>query len=748
MHGNSLPQLGKNPIKEVIAELAVDEKVCLVTGLGMEMPGLPPSFQAPVVGTSESARVPGAAGSTYAVPRLGIPSMVLADGPAGVRISPQRKNDSNSSYYCTAFPIATLLASSWDIKLVEQVGRAMGLEAKEYGVDILLAPALNIHRIPLGGRNFEYYSEDPLVSGKMAAAMVKGVQSQGVGASVKHYVANNHEWNRNTINVVADQRAMREIYLRGFEIAVKEGKPWTVMSSYNKLNGTYTSERNDLLHEILRDQWGFAGFVMTDWFGGRNAVAQLVAGNDLLMPGTARQQEILLEALKDEKLDESVLDKVIENILGTLQKCPVFSGYQYSDNPDLKGNAHIARTAAAEGMVLLQNHHGALPLAGKIRLGVFGNSSYEMVTGGTGSGDVNKAYSVSLLQGLDEAGFSIHGELEKSYPGYISAETAKLPPRQPFTVPARIPERSLPDDEINQIALDTDVALITLGRNSGEFADREIADDFDLSQAERQLLVSVADAYHRAGKKVVVILNIGGVVETASWRDHVDAILLAWQPGQESGYAIVDVLSGNVNPSGKLATTFAISVDDYPSAQNFPGVVLEEAEPNDFTAVLAAKAAEVVYEDSIWVGYRAFNTRKVETAFPFGHGLSYTRFSYGDLRLSSGEFIDELTASVTVTNTGKVAGREVVQLYISAPPGTLVKPASELRAFGKTRLLRPQESQTLSFVITTVDLASFDPVDTMWIADVGEYTIEIGASSIDIRKTEHFQKTEASRIPV
>ena len=732
----------------MIAALTVDEKVSLVTGTGMEMPGLPSSFQAPVVGMSENARVPGAAGATFAVPRLGIPSMVLADGPAGLRILPHRKDDTPGSFYCTAFPIATLLASSWDVELVEQVGCAMGAEAKEYGVDILLAPALNIHRIPLGGRNFEYYSEDPLVSGKMAAALVRGVQSEGVGTSIKHYVANNHEWNRDTIDVIADQRALREIYLKGFEIAVKESRPWTVMSSYNKLNGTYTSERSDLLSEILRDQWGFEGLVMTDWFGGRNAVAQLVAGNDLLMPGTARQQEKLLEAIKAEKLDAAVLDRNIENILNVLLKSLIFSGHRYSDSPNLSGNAALARNAAAEGMVLLQNDDQTLPLSHNITLGVFGNSSYELVTGGTGSGEVNKAYSISLLKGLVEAGFTTFTKLAEDYADYMQAESAKLAAQQPFRVPERIPERSLPGDEISQIAVATDGAIITLGRNSGEFADRKIADDFNLTEPEQQLLAGVALAYHREGKKVVVILNIGGVVETASWRERVDAILLAWQPGQESGHAIADVLSGAVNPSGKLATTFAVNLADYPSAQNFPGIVLEEAEPNDSSRVSTARAAEVIYEDGIWVGYRAFQTRKTETAFPFGHGLSYTRFSYGDLRLSSSEFTDKLSVSVTITNSGERPGREVVQLYLSAPPGSLDKPASELRAFGKTVLLRSNESQTLKFVLTRMDLASFDPVIGMWTADAGRYTLGIGASSGDIRKTEYFRVAEAYSLAV
>lgn len=742
----SLPKLGESPIKEVIAALTLEEKVSLVMGTGMDLPGLPEGMQGPVVGETNS-RVPGAAGTTFAVPRLGIPSMVLADGPAGMRIHARREGDENT-YYCTAFPIATLLASSWDTELVERVGSAMGSEVKEYGADILLAPALNIHRFPLGGRNFEYYSEDPLLSGKMAVAIVRGVQSQGVGTSIKHYVANNHEWNRNTINVRTDERALREIYLKGFEIAVKESRPWTVMSSYNKINGIYTSESGELLSAVLRNQWGFDGFVMTDWFGGRNPVAQVVAGNDLLMPGTIGQQKALLAAVQAGQLDEAMLDRNLERLLTIMVDSPVFKGYRYSNNPPLREHAKIARAAAAEGMILLLNQGGTLPLLSRAKLALFGNSAYAMVTGGTGSGDVNEAYSISLQQGLEAAGFSAHRGLAKAYSDYLRTEKAKQPPRQRFMPPPPLPERELALAEIQQAAAETDMALITIGRNSGEFADRKAENDFYPSEDEQALLRDVAKVYHAQGKKVVAVLNIGGVIETASWRDQVDAILLVWQPGQEAGYAVADVLSGEVNPSGKLATTFALTLDDYLAAENFPGVVLEEADPDDPTAVLGAKAAEVEYRDGIWVGYRAFNTHKRDTAYPFGFGLSYTQFKYSDVELSSRQLEDRLSATVTITNSGKTAGKEVVQLYIAAPQASQPKPESELRAFAKTRLLAPGESQTLSFTLTVTDLTSFDPEARQWVADAGQYTLKIGASSTDIRAQKRFSKARNTRLPL
>jgi beta-glucosidase len=743
-----LPQLGKSPTREVIAAMTREEKVSLVIGTGMRRPGLPADRQGPAIGETREI-VPGAAGTTYAIPRLGIPAVVVADGPAGLRIQPTRGGDTSRTYYCTAFPIETLLASSWDVGLVERVGRAMGNEVKEYGVDVLLGPALNTHRNPLGGRNFEYYSEDPLVSGRMAAAMVKGVQSQGVGTSTKHYVANDHEWNRNVINVKVGPRALREIYLRGFEIVVREARPWTVMSSYNKVNGTYTSESPALLTGVLRDDWGFDGLVMTDWFGGRDAVAQMKAGNELLMPGTAAQQKTLLAALESGDLKEEVLDRNVERVLELVRRTPAFQGYQHSDAPDLKAHAQVGREAAAEGMVLLRNE-GVLPLRSSAKLALFGNTSYSMITGGTGSGDVNEAYSISLVEGLKGAGVAIDGALAESYERYIQEEQKKRPaPARPFMPQAPIPERAAGADEIARLARETDLALVTIGRNAGEGRDRQREGDFELSAAEKALLEGVATAFHAQKKTVLVVLNIGGVIETASWRELPDAILLAWQPGQEAGHAIADVLTGRTPPSGKLATTFPMRWEDVPSSANFPGKVLEGPDPNATARGPFGggdRAAEVVYEDDIWVGYRHYATKGVKTAYPFGFGLSYTRFRYSDLKLSSAELGRELTASVTVTNAGDATGREVVQLYLSAPGKVAPKPALELRAFAKTKALKPGESQTLSFTLTARDLASFDEASSSWLAEAGTYTVKVGASSEDIRQTATFGKAREEKV--
>jgi beta-glucosidase len=450
------PKLGKDPVSKVVAAMTLEEKASLVVGTGMRMPGMPPSSNnnrqgnrpgnapgnaqgnnqanapaGPVVGATQ-ALVPGAAGTSFTLERLGITPMVLTDGPAGVRISPTRPGD-NNTYYCTAFPVGTLLASTWDVDLVQKVGQAMGNEVLEYGADVLLGPGMNIHRNPLCGRNFEYYSEDPYVTGKMGAAMVTGVESEGVGTSIKHFDANNAETDRNTLNTIVSERALREIYLEGFRITVEESQPWTVMSSYNLINGTYASESPDLLTNILRKDWGFKGYVMTDWFGGKDPVAQMKAGNDLLMPGNPNQIKTIVDAVKEGKLDEKILDRNVTRILNIMLLSPRFKGYKYSDKPDLNAHAQVTRQAASEGMVLLKNTSGTLPFDKAIKnISAFGNTSYDIISGGTGSGDVNEAYTVSLIEGIENAGYKVNDDLSSLYENYLRLTKAGRPPRRGF----------------------------------------------------------------------------------------------------------------------------------------------------------------------------------------------------------------------------------------------------------------------------------------------------------------------------
>lgn len=725
--------------KELVSQMTLEEKVNLVVGMGMKIPGMAEGSGTGVGQIMD--KVPGAAGTTFAIPRLSLPTTVVADGPAGLRISPTRENDKNT-YYATAWPVATLLASTWDTDLVNKVGVAFGNEVKEYGVDVILAPGMNIHRNPLGGRNFEYYSEDPLVTGKIAAAITKGIQSNGVGTSIKHFAVNNQEKNRNTVNVITSERALREIYLKGFQIAVKEANPWTVMSSYNYVNGTYTSESHDLLTTILRKEWGFKGIVMTDWFGGKDAVAQMKAGNDLLMPGRADQKKAITAAVNNGTLDIRALDENAERMVKYILATPAYKKYIFSNKPDLKAHAALAREAGANGMVLLKNNAAALPLSSSIKnIAAFGITSYDFVSGGTGSGDVNEEYTVSLVQGLISAGFAVDEELNTQYSTYVKEEKAKQPKKnffEEFMNPTpRIPELTISKELLDKKTVQADIAIITIGRNAGEGSDRKVENDFNLKATELNLINEVSAAFHAKGKKVVLIINAGGVIETASWRDKVDAVLLAWQPGLEAGNAVADILSGKVNPSGKLATTFPVKYEDDITAKNFPGKEFTEKKTTGMLG-MPAVPAEVVYEEGIYVGYRYYNTFKVQPAYAFGYGMSYTDFSYSNIKLSSTVFNKPVTVSIDITNTGKAAGKEAVQLYISAPAGTLQKPSEELKAFAKTKLLQPGEKQTLSFTINQDALSSFDTGTTSWIADAGKYTIKIGASSLDIKQTASF----------
>lgn len=729
------PRLGKDSVNQIVAAMTLEEKASLVVGMGRAQ--APPNAESSMIGLTQLL-VPGAAGTTFPLERLGVTPMVLADGPAGLRINPTRPNDSKT-YYCTAFPVETLLASTWDTDLLYKVGQAMGNEVLEYGADVLLAPALNIHRDPLCGRNFEYYSEDPLISGKMAAAMVGGVQSQGVGTSIKHFAANNSETNRRMVNTIISERALREIYLEGFRIAVQQSQPWTVMSSYNLINGSYTSESFDLLTNILRNDWGFQGYVMTDWGAGKDPVAQMAAGNDLITPGSKAQTQAIIKAVQDGKLDVKTLDQNVKRMLNIVLLSPRFKGYKYSNQPDLKAHAQVARQAATGGMILLKNNNYTLPFQDVKKIAAFGNTSYETITGGTGSGDVNEAYSVSLVEGLQNAGYSVNDNLQAMYTGYLKAAKEGIPAGRGrgLAPSAPITELAVSASLVNSIVNTSDAAIITIGRNAGEGRDRSSGEgDFQLSAAEQELVKLVSSAFHAKGKKTVVILNVGGVVETSSWKALPDAILLAWQGGQEAGNSIADILSGKVNPSGKLATTFPAKYEDNPTSATFPSRELPAAEPAPAAnqgGFGAQRPAEVTYEDGIYVGYRYFETFGVSPSYEFGYGLSYTTFSYGNLKLGSANFNDKLAVSVDIKNSGKVAGREIVQLYLAAPTLKLDKPSLELKGFSKTRLLQPGETQTISFTLDSRNLASFDSSLSAWVADPGAYTVKIGASSRDIR---------------
>lgn len=715
------PKLNASNIDQVVKAMTLQEKADLIVGSRMYYK----DENAPAHIKESWKVVPGAAGRINPVPRVGIPAVVLSDGPAGCGVMPM---DGNAEYYCTHFPIETLLSSSWDTNLIETVGTAIGNEAKEYGVDILLAPAVNIHRHPLCGRNFEYFSEDPWLAGKMAAAYVRGVQSNGIGTSVKHFAANNQETNRMNNNALVPVRALREIYLRPFEIAVTESQPWTIMTSYNRINGTYSSERKDLIDTVLRGEWGFKGVVMTDWWGGSDAVAQMHAGNDMLEPGTKEQAEQIIDGVKSGALPQEVLDRNVARILKMIVNTPSFKGYKYSNSPDMKSHAELTRRSAQEGMVLLKNNGATLPLKANPNVALFGNVSYNFFSGGTGSGDINRPYVVSLLDGLQNHGVKPDQNLKAIY-------TAFSKPSQ-HGEQVRTGEMPL-DTAIVKYAADVnDLAIITIGRISGEYVDRP-ASDFQLSPEEYNMIKNVCNIFHEKGKKVAVVLNVGGVIETASWKDMPDAILLCWQAGQEGGNSVADILTGQTTPSGKLPMTFPISLSDHLSSLNFP---VDQKIDRKWSKKTGLKhdwknVDYTVYNEGINVGYRWFDTNNIDVSYPFGYGLSYTTFGYSDAKVTSAPDGSSHTLTVKITNTGSLPGKEVVELFVEAPKGEVEKPSHELRGFAKTSLLQPGQSEVVTIPVKTADLASFNEALSSWVTDAGEYRFVVSASSRDPKAT-------------
>lgn len=729
MVAQTVPQLQKDNINEVIAAMTLEEKAQLLVGGGND------SF----VGSGsmmghQKKLVAGAAGITVAIPRLGIPATVMADGPAGVHIDAKREG-TDQTFYATGFPVGSCLAATWNTELVKKVGQAIGNETKEYGCDVILGPGMNIHRNPLCGRNFEYYSEDPLLTGAIACAYTDGVQSQGVGVSAKHFAVNSQESDRTRVDERVSQRALREIYLRGFEMLVRHSQPWTIMSSYNKVNGTYSQMSKDLLTNVLRDDWGYKGIVETDWIGKRADLPteqEVAAGNDLMTPGYPAQAEDIVTAVKDGRLSIQDVDRNVRRMLEYIVKTPRFNKYQFSNHPDLNAHAQITRQSSAEGMVLLKNENHTLPISNLKTVALFGVSSYDFLSGGLGSGCVNVPYVVDMVQGLKNIGVSTTPLLTDIYQNYVKYARAKLKADknpmmwfldqgQPKYDEIEITERCV-QHELQE----ADAAIITIGRQAGEGMDRQIEGEFNLSQDEKDMINRVSDAFHAVGKPVIVIINSGSVIETASWRDRADAILMAWQPGEEGGNSVADVLTGKENPSGHLTMTWPISAWDHPSTQNFAPTYdmytyrnLENWTPNAIAGVDFAN-----HEEDIYVGYRYFDTFKRPVAYPFGYGLSYTTFEFGKPRVS----FDQKTATVTVAvkNTGKVAGKQVAQVYVSDPKGTIEKPSKELKAFAKTRLLQPGESQTLTMKIATRDLASFDEAHSQWKAEKGNYLIQVG----------------------
>ena len=752
------PVLREDNIPEIVSLLTLEEKAAILVGCGST------AFDG--IGRNDIG-VKGSAGATHAIQRLGIPSIVFADGPAGLRIDPTRAG-TDKTFYCTGFPIGTMLASTWNPGLVEEAGRAMGNEVLEYGVDVLLGPGVNIHRNPLCGRNFEYFSEDPLLAGLTAAAYIDGVQSNGVGTSIKHFAANNQELNRLHNDARISERALREIYLRAFEIAVRKAQPWTIMTSYNYINGVHASESPWLLTEVLRDDWGFLGSVVTDWGGGYDTAAQIHAGNDLIQSGSDSRYHALIDAVREGRLSMDDVDRCVTHALQLIVKTPRFSGYKFSDAPDLEAHAAVCRKVADEGVVLLKNR-GALPAGPGGVTALLGVCSYAFIAGGTGSGDVHRPYVVDLQQGLSDEGFALDGPLDEFYGQYMADEHWRckmIDGNNSWVIDRERPIEVVPSELIRQAAEHADRAFVTFGRVFGEGKDRDLHYSYHLQDNEIQLLRETAEAFHSRGKKVTVILNIGGVVDMQGWQDLADAILVCWQPGEEGGHTVAAVLSGAVNPSGRLPMTISKAYEYEPSAGNFPRVQEDKPFNYSFYRRLEGNRKDYTvkdidytdYKEGIYVGYRYFGTYAPKhVAYPFGYGISYTSFRWSGMTVTTIPLHPQGTGgvppetpcvgssslqkpladsngykvTVEVKNTGKVAGKDVVELYVSAPGRDMDKPTRELKAFAKTPLLQPGESCTVEMYVPRESLASWDEDASCWVVEQGRYTFAAARNAAD-----------------
>lgn len=734
VYAQCVVRLNEKSINEVIDRMTLHEKAMLLVGAEVTVPL-----------SKTNRNIVGIAGHTFHIERLGIPMITMADGPVGLRISPVRAQDKRT-FYCTAFPSSSLLASTWDIDLAAREGIAMGNEAKEYGIDVLLTPGINIMRNPLCGRNFEYFSEDPVLSGKMGAAIVKGVQKEGIAACVKHFIANNQQTNKLGNDARISQRALREIYLKNFELCVKGSSPWTMMSSYNKLSGVYTQANFELLKTVLRNEWKYKGMVMTDWYKKRNTVEQIRGGTDLMMPGEISQVKEIEDAVLNDSLNEQEVDLCVKHALELIVKTHSFKTYSYSNKPDLRCHAALSREVATQGMILLKNEKNVLPFKPVEHISLFGATAYQSIAGGTGSSNVNKSYIVDIFTGFENAGISINPSLKNLYLKYKDFQNAllinpsaneweKLSYYRPVLAEMDIKRNK---ELVARQSKESDVAVIVIGRNSGEESDRVLENDFYLTEIEKSLIEIVSTEFHARNKKVIVVLNVCGVMEIASWKKYPDAILLSWFPGQECGNAIADILTGKINPSGKLPVTFPLSYTDIPSSSNFP-ITGKTSKGKDFDYTN--------YEEDIWVGYRYFSTTEKAVSFPFGYGLSYTKFKYDNPVLRRTKL--GWDTMIRVTNVGSVAGREIVELYIGAPANSnLVKPIYELKSFAKSKLLLPGESELVKMSFSDYDLASFDENISSWVTDKGLYRVFWGTSSVDMKASSLFHILGEKKWPV
>ena len=646
---------------DIIAKLNLEQKCALLSGAG--------TF------------------TTRGYQKAGVPAITLSDGPNGVRKQAGAADHLglNPSVPATCFPTAATVACSWDPALGEEIGRAMGEEAAAQEVSVLLGPGLNTKRSPLCGRNFEYFSEDPYLSGKMAAAYVRGIQSEGIAACPKHFAANSQELRRMASDSVLDERTLRELYLTGFEIVVKESAPKTIMSSYNLVNGTYANENAHLLQEILRKDWGFTGAVVTDWGGSNDHALGVKNGSTLEMPapgGDAVRE--LLAAVQSGKITEADVDARLDELL-TLVLDTSAAVQKHSRSFDADAHHALARRAAAESTVLLQND-GILPLAADTKVAILGDFAETPRYQGAGSSAVNSLKVDTVLENLAQSGLQVLG-FASGFDRRGRADAAK-------------------EAEAVALAKQADVAVLFLGLD--EIKESEGLDRTDMKLADNQ--IALLKAVQQANPNTVVVLNAGSSLETP-WLTHCRAVVYGALGGQAGAGAVLDVLTGKLNPCGKLAETWANRYEDTPAKDNFAGA-----------------GRTVQYREGLYVGYRYYQTAGVPVAFPFGHGLSYTSFAYSDLKASA----DGVT--LTVTNTGTRAGMEIVQLYVAKPDAKIFRPVQELKGFAKVPL-RPGESRTVAIPLDDKAFRYWNTQTNRWEVEGGQYELRVGASSADIRLT-------------
>lgn len=629
--------------------------------------------------------------STKPIPEAGIPSNVVTDGPHGVRLQPGAADHLgiNGSLPATCFPPAVAVGSSWDPDVASLVGEGVGREGRALGVAVVLGPGVNIKRSPLCGRNFEYYSEDPHLSGVLGTAHIVGQQAQGVGASLKHFAANNQETERMRISADIDERTLREIYLPAFERAVREAEPATVMASYNKINGVYASENRWLLTEVLRNEWGFEGAVVSDWGAVNDRVAGLVAGMDLEMPGSAGiTDRQIVERVQAGELDEALVDRAVTRILALTERSAIPGGHV-----DMDAHHTLARRLAGESAVLLKNDNSTLPLADGLQIAVVGEFAVTPRFQGGGSSHINATRTDSPLDAINALAAERNATVTFA-PGFALDDSADADALRTAAV---------------EVVRGADVAVLFAGLSEDDESEGFDRDTIQLPKNQSALIRAVA----AAAPRTVVVLSNGGVVSLEGWHDDVDAILEGWLLGQGAGAALADLLFGVVNPSGHLAETIPLRLEDNPSWTNFPG-----------------EQGHVRYGEGVFVGYRYYQTAGVPVRYPFGHGLSYTTFSTDDLHVElTGD--DTAIARVTVTNTGDRAGKHVIQVYVSTDAGPVRRPTRELRSFAKVAL-EAGESATVELALDRRAFAYWDVELGQWVVAPGEYRVQVGDSVAEI----------------